>query len=215
MFFIYVVENLINGKMYVGQTMNLDTRRRSHFSPSSKCPYISNAIQKYGKGNFDFILLEKHEDLDQANKREIYWIKDLNTLSPNGYNLREGGDAGGKPSQETIEKVRVSNTGKKQDPAHVAKRAASNRGRKNTPETIEKMRIAARNKPPEKCSMLGKKRPAEWTERCKQWSTKEFCKRGHPMFGDGADVAVYPDGKRECRRCIRARRKEKIDKGKE
>ncbi len=157
MYFIYVLENRINGKRYVGQTKNPSIRKRQHSYSSSKCPYIANAIQKYGWDNFEFIVLEEHEKLSKANRKEKYWIRKLNTLSPNGYNLREGGDAGGKPSQETIEKIRKANLGRVQSEEEKEKRAASHRGRKNTPETIEKMRVAAINRPPENALCLARR----------------------------------------------------------
>ncbi len=203
MFNIYIIENLVNGKMYVGQTVNLSDRKRSHFSPSSKCPYISNAIQKYGKINFNFYLLEKHGTLEESNVREIYWIKELGTLSPGGYNLREGGDAGGRPSQETIEKVRRANLGRKQTEEEKEKRAASHRGRKNSPDTIEKMRQAAKNKLPEKCSMFGKKHSEETRRKMSSSNTKTHCKRGHPLHGPEADVWLNSKGYPNCNRCRR------------
>lgn len=46
---------------------------------------------KYGPENFVF---EKIEDLcEDYNDKEKFWIKELNTLAPNGYNMTEGGDA--------------------------------------------------------------------------------------------------------------------------
>ena len=206
MYFIYVIENLLDGKMYIGQTIDPARRRRGHFSPSSKCPYISNAIQKYGIGNFDFRLLEECTTLEDANTQEKYWIKELASLAPHGYNLREGGDAGGLPSQETIEKIRLANTGKKQTEEQKEKRAASHRGRKNTPETIEKMSKAARNRPPEKCSMFGKKHSVETKRRMSLSATKMYCKRGHPLDGPNSDVWISKEGKRDCRACNRIRR---------
>lgn len=206
MYFIYVVENLIDGKMYVGQTNDPHRRKRGHFSVSSKCPYVSNAIQKYGTENFDFVLLEGYSSLQEANQREIYWISELCSLAPNGYNLREGGDAGGKPAQETIEKIRIANTGRKQSAETVAKRAESNRGRKNTSETIEKMRAAAANRPAEKCSMFGKKHSSETRNKMSLSQTQSHCKLGHPLSGVDSDVYVDPNGKRDCRACRRFRR---------
>lgn len=203
MYFIYVVENLINGKRYVGQTIDPTRRARTHLCPSSKCPYLANAVRKYGVDSFDFILLETCSSLEEANFQEIYWISKLNTLAPFGYNLREGGNAGGKPSKETIEKVRVANLGRIQSKAEKERRAASHRGRKNSPETIEKMRRAASNRPPEKCSMFGKKRSEEWRENMRTLMTKEVCKRGHPLSGPEADVLVSKDGIRNCRICRR------------
>lgn len=106
--YIYVIENLINGKMYVGQTADPISRERAHFSFSSKCPAVSKAVQKYGRENFEFSLLEKCYSQDVLNTRETFWIRELSTLAPFGYNLKEGGECGGSPSNEVREKIRKS-----------------------------------------------------------------------------------------------------------
>lgn len=49
---------------------------------------IHLAIQKYGEEAFTVEILEWTEDYDN---REAYYIKTLNSLSPNGYNILEGG----------------------------------------------------------------------------------------------------------------------------
>lgn len=49
---------------------------------------IHLAIAKYGESNFSFDIVEWTEDYDN---REIQLIKELNTLSPNGYNIATGG----------------------------------------------------------------------------------------------------------------------------
>ena len=91
-YFIYVVENLINGKMYVGQTLDLARRMSNHLSSSSNCRYFKRALDKYKPDNFEFSIIEKCESDDDINEREKYWIKELNSLAPNGYNLKEGGE---------------------------------------------------------------------------------------------------------------------------
>lgn len=209
MYYIYVIENLIDGKMYVGQTCDPKERERRHLNGyETGCVALHNAISKYGKANFEFILLEGGLSLEESNEREIYWIHTLNTMRPQGYNLRYGGEAGGIPGFEARERMRLAQLGKKQSKEQIEKRAASHRGRKNTPETIERMRTAARNKSPEKCSMFGKKRPKEWIEKCREWMTKTHCKRGHPLEGKGSDVYIDKNGKRDCRACKRERRRE-------
>lgn len=50
---------------------------------------LYNAINKYGEENFEMEILEWCRNY---NEREVYWIKKLNTLSPNGYNISEGGN---------------------------------------------------------------------------------------------------------------------------
>ena len=209
MYFIYVIENIINGKMYVGQTCNPKERKRRHLGKyKTGCVALHNSVKKHGRDNFEFSLIESTPSIKKSNEKEKYWIQVLDTMSPRGYNLRYGGDAGGMPSEETRIKMSLVGLGRKQSPETIEKRAAAHRGRKNTPETIQKMRQAAKNRPPEKCSMFGKKRPKEWVERCRKWSTKTHCKRGHPLEGEGSDVYIDRNGKRDCRACKRDRRRE-------
>jgi len=48
---IYAIKNQINGKFYIGQTVDFKRRIREHFSNNGngKCPYLSHAISYYGK----------------------------------------------------------------------------------------------------------------------------------------------------------------------
>lgn len=94
--YIYKITNLINGKIYIGQTNNPKRREREHFrlNPSiledNEGKILYNAMLKYGTQNFSFEIIEnKCEDY---NEKEKFWIKELNTLKPNGYNMTEGGE---------------------------------------------------------------------------------------------------------------------------
>ncbi len=112
MHFIYKVENKVNGKLYVGQTICPANRKKQHLSKTFHGnPALDRAVLKYGRGSFDFSIVEELETLDQANEREVYWIQELNTLAPNGYNLKVGGDAGGLDSPETRRKKSQSKLG--------------------------------------------------------------------------------------------------------
>jgi group I intron endonuclease len=102
MHFVYVIENKITGKLYVGQTICPKNRRKQHFSRTPHGnPLLDRAVLKYGRANFDFSTIEELETLEEANSREAYWITYLRTLVPGGYNLKEGGEAGGPDSLET------------------------------------------------------------------------------------------------------------------
>ena len=83
---------MINGKKYVGQSIDPEHRFISHCSraknDSDNSP-IHSAIGKYGKDNFKLDVVEWTE---QYNDRERYWIKELNSKSPNGYNVTDGGE---------------------------------------------------------------------------------------------------------------------------
>lgn len=78
--------------MYIGQSIDPYHRFVSHCSraknDSDNSP-IHYAINKYGKDNFK---LEIIEWTDNYNEREKFWIRELNTKSPNGYNITDGGD---------------------------------------------------------------------------------------------------------------------------
>jgi hypothetical protein len=56
---------------------------------------IGKAIQKYGKTNFSFVILEEC-DKSLLNEREEYYIKQYDSVVPNGYNVeeRENGQKG-------------------------------------------------------------------------------------------------------------------------
>ena len=111
---IYLITNKINGKQYVGQTIHSAEKRfAEHCKPSeTTCRLLNRAIKKYGKEAFEFSVLEEVETLSELDAREIYWIKQMNTLTPNGYNLNGGGNGKGGVSQETREKLRESMIGK-------------------------------------------------------------------------------------------------------
>ena len=100
---IYKIENLINGKVYIGQSVNTSERWLAHKEvltmPSHayelKKPLYKD-MRKYGIENFSFEIIEEC-DREKLNEREIYWIEKYNSYyfdkNNNGYNLTRGGDA--------------------------------------------------------------------------------------------------------------------------
>lgn len=96
---IYKIKNLINGKVYIGQSQNISQRWVAHRSrpfnsnaTQYDCP-LYRAIRKYGLDNFSFEVLEETTK-DKLNEREIYWIAKFNSNdSIYGYNLTSGGEA--------------------------------------------------------------------------------------------------------------------------
>lgn len=110
---IYNIINKINGKMYIGQTVQkLGQRWYNHYnSKRDHCRALHNAIKKYGKENFFVEEITKCKSIEEMNYREVFYIKALNTLSPNGYNLKTGG-GNSLPSEETKKRMSLSNKGK-------------------------------------------------------------------------------------------------------
>ena len=90
---IYVIKNRVNNMVYVGQATNSAERFIAHCKPSSAKrdkSIIDKAIRKYGANNFWFEVIE--HQIENYNEREKYWIKKLDSLTPNGYNIQTGGE---------------------------------------------------------------------------------------------------------------------------
>ena len=95
--FIYKITNKVNGKSYIGQTIQ-NVKERFYQHCATKCSQavlnmvIHKAITKYGKSNFTIEVIEEVESTN-LNDRERYWIKYYNSYN-NGYNSTEGGQDG-------------------------------------------------------------------------------------------------------------------------
>lgn len=89
---IYKIENLINHKVYIGQSIEIEKRWQKHLNTKDNF-VIHKALQKYGKEHFSFQIIEECDLLDLDNK-EQYWINYYNSLIPNGYNMIQGGSNG-------------------------------------------------------------------------------------------------------------------------
>lgn len=111
---IYAIVNKVNGKMYIGQSVNITSRWKNHRKTSRNdndkgyhYP-LYRAIRKYGLENFDFIILEVCSEEELDNK-EIYWIDFYDTVNKDkGYNLLGGGgggNAGRTLTQEEVDEI--------------------------------------------------------------------------------------------------------------
>ena len=91
---VYTITNLINGHKYVGKTERKPEERwKQHLYMSKYNPedmVICRAINKYGKENFKFEVIEECSP-ENVNDREIFWISELNTYK-DGYNMTLGGE---------------------------------------------------------------------------------------------------------------------------
>jgi group I intron endonuclease len=118
---IYLITCQINNKKYIGQVTK--TKKRNYLkrweehlneskgNPKIGCIILNNAINKYGSQNFKITVLEKCS-IEKLDELEIHYIKKLNTLEPNGYNIRTGGKDG-KHSDESRQRMREAKLGKK------------------------------------------------------------------------------------------------------
>lgn len=93
-YYIYSIFNLINGKIYIGKTANYKKRWSKHIKQAhQKIKYaIHWALLKYGTSNFHFLVLEECVSFNEANEKEIYWIKLLKENGIQLYNETDGGE---------------------------------------------------------------------------------------------------------------------------
>lgn len=162
---IYRIWNKETNKSYIGKTGWVKTRITSHFRCATDS-YISRAIKQHGARKFDWEVVCSCDTEDDLNAQEVYYIKHLNTLAPDGYNLRAGGE-GGTHHPETRKKIGLSNTGRVVSESTRLKMRVARTGTNASAEARLKMSIARRGSL--HCA-YGKPKVACW--RVGQYTTK-------------------------------------------
>ena len=93
-YYIYKGTNKINGKSYIGQTCDFKSRVWQHLRCCEKEDCLFHrAIQKYGRNNFLWEIIETCESQKEATRLEKHYIELYNTYR-NGYNENKGGVGG-------------------------------------------------------------------------------------------------------------------------
>jgi group I intron endonuclease len=198
---IYKITNLLNNKVYIGQSWNIEKRWINHKCSKTK-DYFSRALKKYGTDNFTFEIIReiKEGKLTQIllDCLEEKYIKQFNSIDRSkGYNLRTGGNGGGKHSSETknllsrinyerfsnpkeIEKLRKAHIGKKQSLITIEKRKKALKGRIVSDKTRKKISKSNTGKV---CSEEAKEKNRLWhlgkkpTKESKEKAAKIHCKK--------------------------------------
>lgn len=128
MYYVYVHKNKINGKVYVGQTSRAPQDRWDN-GKGYKTQMFYRAIQKYGWDNFEHIILNTVETVEEALSLETYWIKQFNSIDQQyGYNLIAEDGSKRIMSPQTREKHRQLFLGEKNPMYH----------KKFSPDVIER-----------------------------------------------------------------------------
>lgn len=131
---IYKITNNINGKIYIGQSIDIERRFKQHLKKSNRDnTQIINALKKYGKDNFSFEIIKhcKREDLDLF---ERFWIKIYDTTNRNiGYNTTIGGN-GITFTDEIRKKISDGLKGKKRKFVNKSDEHKQNIKKSNTPD---------------------------------------------------------------------------------
>lgn len=171
--YFYKIKNTVNGKGYIGQSVNIAARWKAHLSLSrmiEKSPYpqyIHRAINKHGVDNFQFEIIASSicNNREDSDLEEDILIQQHGTMfDQHGYNVRPGGKTrkGWSHSEETkrkfSEKWHTIFT-----PEVLARAAASRRGTVCSEERRRK--VSAANKGKQFC--LGHKQPKHVIEKRK------------------------------------------------
>ena len=153
---IYCITCLVNGKMYIGQTVRpIEKRFQAHLSKTQrgKDYKISRAIRKYGEENFlvEEVLTVSAPTKEVLKKKldyvEIRLIKKLGTRH-NGYNITDGGEGrlGYEMSEEHRKKISKARLGTHLSEETKEKLRKINLGRKLSDEARQKMSEKKRGK---------------------------------------------------------------------
>ena len=177
---IYMIRNKVNGKIYIGQAIEIEGSRWKRHRSELRGNYHGNehlqrAWNKYGEKSFEFsILLECEEN--QLNTYEEYYIFELMTYDSRiGYNNTYGGDSG-RPTKETKKKISESNKGKIRSEETRKKISEATTGenhpmygKHHTEETRKKMSEANKGK--------------HLSEETKKKMSESKKGENHPMYG--------------------------------
>lgn len=108
---IYCIENLLDHKKYIGQSVNLKKRLSKHLYELKNNRHFNDHLQqawnKYGEENFKIFILDYCEK-DELDKKEIYYIDLYNTMNRDyGYNKDSGGNKCKTRNEESCDKMRT------------------------------------------------------------------------------------------------------------
>jgi len=156
---IYCIENLINGKKYIGFSTDIYKRWKIHVTSLDgnyhENWYLQNAWNKYKKESFMFKIIEEYPPVEEILKlMEIYFISYYNSFRGNGkgYNLTKGGEGnlGWIPTKKARRNMSKANSGennpnygKHPSPETLEKQSKGNKGKIISPETRKKISISA------------------------------------------------------------------------
>lgn len=194
--YVYVIKNLINEKVYVGQTCDPNRRKRQHFSQTRKITPLANAIRKHGVENFVFEVLEE-TTIDLIDIREQFWISHYQSHLL-GYNVELGGCAQKTLSISTRSKMSAARKG----------RSSGMLGKKHSVETIQKMSQIKVGKQPyvmndeirSKIShaLSGENHPnfgSQFSIETRQKIGRARSQKVELLDGDGNVIATYDSGR--------------------
>lgn len=145
---IYMIENKINKKIYIGFSVNLKRRWSEHLSELKRNKhenkYLQNSYNKYGLKSFQLKILEICSK-EKLIEREIYYIKKYKSTDKKfGYNMTTGGDGtpGLKRTKKWAKNISKAKKGKPLTSEHCEALSKAHLGYIPTKEQKKKLQIS-------------------------------------------------------------------------
>lgn len=143
---IYGIKNIVNGKWYIGQSVNIDKRKGIHFSFLNRLAHynhhLQEAFKKYGASSFEFQVLEEVSE-ELLDTRECALIDLYKSNIPQfGYNLRTGGHLNHRISIEGKRKMSGAAFGKHKSAETRKRMSEAKKGRPLSEEHRKKISLA-------------------------------------------------------------------------
>jgi len=180
---IYKITNLVNGKFYIGSSVNVKNRFSTHISELNSNTHgnihLQRAWNKYGQDNFKFELIEIVEDNKLLLEREQFF---LDTFEPS-YNICKNASnhLGLKYSDESRKKISENHADVSgvNNPMYGLKGELSpNYGKNHKEETKQKIKLAIGDRTGQNNPMHGRKHSSETLEKMrKKWQERKTKKR--------------------------------------
>lgn len=174
---IYKIENLVDGKVYIGQSINVSNRLANHKSDLKHNrhhnTYLQHAYNKYGVENFDFSIICEC-DMQELDRLERYYIVEVydSIDRDKGYNRENGGNLYKIASPETKEKISVAGKNRFKDPKELELNRQRAKRRFEDPEEHVKMSMAQKKRyedPEERKKDADARLKFYSTDKGKQW----------------------------------------------
>lgn len=147
---IYIIKNKINNGIYVGKSIKYKQRKYRHFynlrNNRHENQHLQHSFNKYGEKNFEIKVLCECEDIDELNKKEIYYI-DKYQKEDICYNMKSGGDGsyGYKHSEEAKKRISKAHKGKPIHPEVWKKELSKRMSGENNPAKRPEVRVKLSN----------------------------------------------------------------------